>query len=216
MTHYYLHTRNPHKKFQWKQSRWLANACQFLLSSLPTGADLKQFYFRFLSFQNLALHHTHWQHICLLWSFEFPPVPLLTSITSLGTLISPVESQHTSCWPPPFGTLSGEWHQVNQTISKTHELLNPRDFKISIKVRTGTSVGNSHRSAGPRPATLEEDRELFVDFSLISCLWFEIQGRRTYNFFDLSFKHWLELSGPNSFWKMGVLWKIMVLNRLGN
>ena len=46
------------------------------------------------------------------------------------------------------------------------------------------SVGNSHRPAGPRPTTLEEDWELFVDFSSISCLWFEIQGMRTYNFFD--------------------------------
>ena len=47
-----------------------------------------------------------------------------------------------------------------------------------------TSVGNSHRPASPRPTTLEEDRELFVDFPSISCLWFEIQGMRTYNFFD--------------------------------
>ena len=46
------------------------------------------------------------------------------------------------------------------------------------------SVGNSHRSASPRPTTLEEDRKLFVKFSLILCLWFEIQGLRTYNFFD--------------------------------
>ena len=46
------------------------------------------------------------------------------------------------------------------------------------------SVGNSHRSASPRPTTLEEDRELFVDFSSILCLWFEIQAIRTYNFFD--------------------------------
>ena len=46
------------------------------------------------------------------------------------------------------------------------------------------SVGNSHRSAGPRPTTLEEDRKLFVDFSSILCLWCEIQGMRTYNFFD--------------------------------
>ena len=37
------------------------------------------------------------------------------------------------------------------------------------------SDGNSHRSAGPRPTTLKEDRELFVDFSSILCLWFEIQ-----------------------------------------
>ena len=46
----------------------------------------------------------------------------------------------------------------------------------------GCSVGNSHRSASPRPTTLEEDRKIFVDFSSILCLWFEIQGMRTYNF----------------------------------
>ena len=46
------------------------------------------------------------------------------------------------------------------------------------------SVGNSHRSVSPRPTTLEEDRELFVNFSLILCLWFEIQDLRAYNFFD--------------------------------
>ena len=46
------------------------------------------------------------------------------------------------------------------------------------------SIGNSHRFAGPRPTTLEEDRELFVDFSLMLCLWFEIHDMRTYNFFD--------------------------------
>ena len=45
-------------------------------------------------------------------------------------------------------------------------------------------VGNSHRSASPRPTTLEEDQELFVDFSSILCLRFEIQAMRTYNFFD--------------------------------
>ena len=47
-----------------------------------------------------------------------------------------------------------------------------------------SSVGNSHRSASPRPTTLEEEWELFVNFSLILYLWFEIQGLRTYNFFD--------------------------------
>ena len=50
--------------------------------------------------------------------------------------------------------------------------------------RLTSSVGNSHRSASPRPTTLEGDRELFVDFSSILYLWFEIQGMRTYNFFD--------------------------------
>ena len=34
-----------------------------------------------------------------------------------------------------------------------------------------------------------EDRDLFVDCSSISCLWFEFQGTRTYYFFWLSFKH---------------------------
>ena len=43
------------------------------------------------------------------------------------------------------------------------------------------SVGNSHRSVGPRLTTLEEDQKLFVDFSIL-CLWCEIQGMRTYNF----------------------------------
>ena len=55
-------------------------------------------------------------------------------------------------------------------------------------------VGNSHRSAGLRPTILEEDRELFVNFSLILCLWFEIQGKRTYNFFD-----WLSNTGHIQF-----------------
>ena len=55
------------------------------------------------------------------------------------------------------------------------------------------SVGNSHRSAGPRPTTFEEDRELFVDFSSILCLWFEIQGMRTYNFLD-----WVSNTGQTS------------------
>ena len=54
----------------------------------------------------------------------------------------------------------------------------------NITVHCISSVGNSHRSASPRPTTLEADRELFVNFSLILCLWFEIQGLRTYNFFD--------------------------------
>ena len=65
------------------------------------------------------------------------------------------------------------------------------NFKFQISSMSGystivntTSVGNSHRSASPRPTTLEADRELFVNFSLILCLWFEIQGLRTYNFFD--------------------------------
>ena len=44
-----------------------------------------------------------------------------------------------------------------------------------------TCVGNSHSSASQRPTTFLEDWELFVDFSSILCLWFEIQDMRTYN-----------------------------------
>ena len=36
----------------------------------------------------------------------------------------------------------------------------------------------------PEADNLEEDWELFWKFSSILCLWFEIQGRRTDNFFD--------------------------------
>ena len=58
-------------------------------------------------------------------------------------------------------------------------------FKMCLsRPQQGSSVGNSHRSASLRPTTLEEDRELFVNFSLILCLWFEIQDLRAYNFFD--------------------------------
>ena len=44
------------------------------------------------------------------------------------------------------------------------------------------SVGNSHRSASPRPTTLEEDQQLFVDFI-------------KFYFHDLRFKAW----GPATF-----------------
>ena len=56
--------------------------------------------------------------------------------------------------------------------------------------REALSVGNSHRSAGPRPTTLEEDREIFVDFS--SNFMFMIWDSRyeDLQFFWLSFKHW--------------------------
>ena len=56
------------------------------------------------------------------------------------------------------------------------------------------SVGISHRSAGLRPTTLEEDQELFVDFSSILCLRFDIQGMKTYNFF-----YWVSNAGPRLF-----------------
>ena len=54
----------------------------------------------------------------------------------------------------------------------------------SNKFSTNNSVGNSLRSPGPGPITLEEGRELFVDFSSILGLWFEIHGMRTHNFLD--------------------------------
>ena len=55
---------------------------------------------------------------------------------------------------------------------------------IIVECCVDFSVGNSHRSTGPRPTTLEEDREHFVNFSFFLCLRFEIQGMRTYNVFD--------------------------------
>ena len=45
------------------------------------------------------------------------------------------------------------------------------------------SVSNYWQSVSPKQTTLEEDRELFKNFSSILCLWFEIQGSRTDNFF---------------------------------
>ena len=82
---------------------------------------------------------------------------------------------------------------IDKTMVRVISLSNgscPYEFNASIDFWLKTtshvdviaSVGNSHRSAGPRPTTLEEDRGLFVDFSLILCLWFEIQSVRTYNF----------------------------------
>ena len=58
------------------------------------------------------------------------------------------------------------------------------DFELTSEQPTISRVGNSHLSAGLRPTTLEEDHDLFVDFSSILCLRFEIQSMRTYNFFD--------------------------------
>ena len=56
-----------------------------------------------------------------------------------------------------------------------------KKYETLIK-RLEISVGNSHRSAGPRPPTLEEDRELFLIF-----LQFYV--------YDLRFKAW----GPTTF-----------------
>ena len=61
-----------------------------------------------------------------------------------------------------------------------HDILTP-----GSKYRGGQNIVS--------PATLEEDQELFVNFSLISYSWFEIQERRTYNFFD-----WVSNSEWNS------------------
>ena len=55
-------------------------------------------------------------------------------------------------------------------------------FNSCVSYQSPCSVGNSHRSACPRPAILVEDWELFVHFSSAVCLWFEIQGMRTYDF----------------------------------
>ena len=58
------------------------------------------------------------------------------------------------------------------------------NYTTRLMTQCKTSVGNSHRSASTRPTTLEEDRELFVNFYLILCLRLEIQVMKTYNFFD--------------------------------
>ena len=59
--------------------------------------------------------------------------------------------------------------------------------RVSISSENGLSpirsVPNYCQSVSPKQTTLEEDREFFKDFSSILCLWFEIQGSRTGNFF---------------------------------
>ena len=50
--------------------------------------------------------------------------------------------------------------------------------------RETCSVPNYCQSVCPKQTTFEEDRELFLKFSSILCLWFVIQRRRTDNFFD--------------------------------
>ena len=69
-------------------------------------------------------------------------------------------------------------------------------------------VGNSHRSVSPKPTTLEEDWKLFVDFSSILCLWFEVQGMRTYNFFD-----WVSNTDESANWVS--IRSVMVCHLLG-
>ena len=75
------------------------------------------------------------------------------------------------------------------------------DLSFAITYLPCSSVGNSHRSASPRPTTLEEDWELFVNFSLILCLWFEIQDLRAYNFFDWISNTALQCRGMRLLWK---------------
>ena len=78
-------------------------------------------------------------------------------------------------------------HYPNST--KFHGLVTAR----LLSMAGASSVGNSHRSTSPRPTTLEEGRELFVDFSSILCLWFEIWDsiHEDLQLFWLSFKHWV-------------------------
>ena len=107
--------------------------------------------------------------------------------------------------PHQYQIIFKQWHFQVKAIMHHHNMVTsmtpgvgvikpissvPLFSSFSIIVKT--SVGNSHRSAGPRPTTLEEGWELFVDFSSILCLWFEIQGMLTYNFFD-----WVSNTGQN-------------------
>ena len=56
-------------------------------------------------------------------------------------------------------------------------------MRFAWVVKHTDSVPNYCQSVSPKQTTLEEDRELFKNFSSILCLWFDIQGRRTDNFF---------------------------------
>ena len=66
-----------------------------------------------------------------------------------------------------------------------------------------SSVPNYCQSVSPKQTTLEEDWELFKKFSSILCLWFEIQGSRTDNFFD-------------EFWTLHIVTEIWVNIASGN
>ena len=56
-------------------------------------------------------------------------------------------------------------------------------MRFAWVVKHTDSVPNYCQSVSPKQTTLEEDRELFKNFSSILCLWFDIQGRRADNFF---------------------------------
>ena len=76
-------------------------------------------------------------------------------------------------WGYKFGVVFCPWSRIGSIIC-----VRLYDFESLTQT---DSVGTSRRSEadnfGGGPGT-------FVDFSLILCLWFEIQGMRTYNFFD--------------------------------
>ena len=49
-------------------------------------------------------------------------------------------------------------------------------WNMAFLVNLFSSVPNYCQSVSPKQTTLEEDRELFKNFSSILCLWFEIQA----------------------------------------
>ena len=61
---------------------------------------------------------------------------------------------------------------IQKYNSSTHPTTQQKDAFYAHLTNTAHSVGNSHRSASPKMTTLEEDWELFVNLSLILCLWF--------------------------------------------
>ena len=63
-----------------------------------------------------------------------------------------------------------------------------------------SSVPNYCQSVSPKQTTLEEDRELFKNFSSILCLWFAIQGSRTDNFFGWVLNTVLSITQILRFW----------------
>ena len=74
--------------------------------------------------------------------------------------------------------------------------LNSQSFwpTFSWKDLATTTVGNSHRSASPRPTTLEEDQELFVDFSSIPSMFMIWDSSHE----DLQLFDWVSNTGHNN------------------
>ena len=132
-----------------------------------------------------------WQ-LCSAWLSSADELTGPLNAFSAGAPLWNVECWTASRWT---GSLDLEWGRTSRSWWSNQETgalwwLSGRavelvpEYLLWSASHLSSSVGNSHRSASLRPTTLEEDWNLFADFSSILCLWFEIQGLRTYNFFD--------------------------------